>query len=98
MTHNWNAGRLRRADGRALGWCEVKAPAAWLREVEQLRAATLDARARTGDDTIGTSSANGRYNVVRVLPRGESGTKVEYLVRGLTLADAVAYLNAMGAE
>ena len=63
----------------------------------QLQAATLAARAKTGDKHIGTQVAQGRIDVVRAVPpaSGRGRYTVTVLAGGLSLADAVAYLGRM---
>lgn len=61
----------------------------------QLQAATLAARAKTGDKHIGTQAANGRFDVVRAVPSVRGRYTVTVLAAGLTAADAVAYLGAL---
>ena len=63
----------------------------------QLQAATLAARAKTGDKHIGTQVARGRIDVVRAVPpaSGRGRYTVTVLAASLTPADAVAYLSRM---
>ena len=63
----------------------------------QLQAATLAARAKTGDQHIGTQVAKGRVDVVRAVPpeSGRGRYTVTVLRAGLTPAQAVAHLEAM---
>ena len=63
----------------------------------QLQAATLAARAKTGDKHIGTQIAKGRVDVVRAVPpaSGRGRYAVTVLHAGLTPAQAVAHLQAM---
>jgi hypothetical protein len=62
-----------------------------------IREATLAARARTGDQNIGTQVARGLVDVVRAVPpaSGRGRYTVTVLAVGLALADAVAYLSRM---
>jgi hypothetical protein len=63
----------------------------------QLQAATLAARAKTGDSNIGTQVARGLVDVVRAVPpaSGRGLYAVTVLHAGLTPAAAVAALGAM---
>lgn len=63
----------------------------------QLQAATIAARAKTGDKHIGTQVKQGRIDVVRAVPpaSGRGRYTVTVLAASLPLADAVAYLGAM---
>ncbi|MGL4648079.1 MAG: hypothetical protein ACRC1H_01625 [Caldilineaceae bacterium] len=63
----------------------------------QLQAATLKARAKTGDKHIGTTIKHGRVDVVRAVPpaSGRGTYTVTVLRSGLTPAEAVAHLEAM---
>ena len=62
-----------------------------------IRAATLKARAATGDKHIGTQVAAGLVDVVRAVPpvTGRGRYAVTILRAGLTPAQAAAYLEAM---
>ena len=63
----------------------------------QLQAATLAARAKTGDSHLGTQVAKGLVDVVRAVPpaSGRGRYTVTVLRGGLTPAQAVAHLEAM---
>jgi hypothetical protein len=63
----------------------------------QLQAATLKARAATGDKHIGTQVTKGLVDVVRAVPpaTGRGAYTVTVLRGGLTPAQAVAHLEAM---
>lgn len=63
----------------------------------QLQAATLAARAKTGDSHIGTQAAKGLVDVVRATPpaSGKGRYEVTVLRGGMTPAQAVSYLEAM---
>jgi hypothetical protein len=63
----------------------------------QLQAATLAARAATGDRHIGTQVARGLVDVVRAVPpaTGRGRYAVTVLHAGLTPAAAVAALGAL---
>lgn len=65
--------------------------------VRQVQAATIAARAKTGDMHIGTQVKQGRFDVVRAVPpeSGRGRYTVTVLAASLTPADAVAYLGAM---
>lgn len=65
--------------------------------ISQLQAATLAARARTGDATIGTQIKAGRLQVVRVTyPAGKRGRSVVTPASDwLTAAECIARLEAM---
>lgn len=62
-----------------------------------LQAATLAARAKTGDQHIGTQVKHGRFDVVRAVPpvSGRGSYTVTVLAASLTPSDAVAYLGRM---
>ena len=65
--------------------------------IADLQAATLAARQRTGDRTIGANVAKGRYRIVRVsYPKGPRA-HVEHVAGPFSLREAVAFLNSMGA-
>lgn len=63
----------------------------------QLQAATLAARANTGDSHIGTQVARGLIDVVRAVPpaSGRGSYVVTVLRGGMTPAQAVEHLEAM---
>jgi hypothetical protein len=63
----------------------------------KIQHATIAARARTGDQFIGTSIQRGRYNIVRAVPpaSGRGFYSVTTLKPGLTPEEAVAFLDAM---
>ena len=69
-----------------------------MKELLQLQAATLQARAKTGDDHIGTRVKAGLVDVVRAVPSDNGAYEVTVLCAGLTPAQAVAHLNGMGSE
>jgi hypothetical protein len=62
-----------------------------------LQTATLNARARTGDQRISTQVAKGRFDVVRAEPpaSGRGRYTITVLAASLPLADAIAFLDAM---
>ena len=68
-----------------------------MQTVKQVQAATMAARAKTGDQHIGTQVKQGRFDVVRAVPpvSGRGRYTVTVLAASLTPADAVAYLGAM---
>lgn len=68
-----------------------------MQTVRQVQAATIAARAKTGDQHIGTQVKQGRFDVVRAVPpaSGRGSYTVTVLAASLTPADAVAYLNGM---
>lgn len=68
-----------------------------MQTIRQVRRATVDARARLGDQTIGTRADSGRLQVVRVTyPAGKRGrADVAPISDWLAPADVVAYLGAM---
>ena len=66
-----------------------------MQTVRQVQAATVAARAKTGDQHIGTQVENGRFDVVRAVPSGRGRYAVTVLAASLTPADAVAYLSRM---
>lgn len=63
----------------------------------QLQAATVAARAKTGDCHIGTQAARGLVDVVRAVPpkSGRGRYAVTVLLAGLTPAAAIAVLAAL---
>lgn len=61
----------------------------------KIQAATLAARQRTGDKTIGTRVQAGRVQVVRVTFNAAGKATVSAVTEPLTAADAVASLEAM---
>lgn len=62
--------------------------------IARLRAATLAARARTGNAAIGTNVRQGEYAVCLVTYQGKR-SNVETLADRLTVEGAIAYLDAM---
>jgi len=60
----------------------------------RIRAATIAARKRTGDNRIGTAVKQGRYDVCLTTYAGRR-TTVDVLAHGLSVDDAVAYLNSL---
>lgn len=65
--------------------------------LQSIRAATLKARAATGDKNIGTQVAAGLVDVVRAVPptTGRGRYTVTILRTGLTPAQAVQFLEAL---
>ncbi len=65
--------------------------------IAAIHAATLAARAKTGDKHIGTQVKQGRFDVVRAVPpvSGRGRYTVTVLAASLMPADAVAYLERM---
>lgn len=63
----------------------------------QLQQATLAARARTGDKSIGTTVSKGRIQIVKVTYPTEKrgGCKVVKMTVWLSMDEAVTYLNAL---
>lgn len=69
-----------------------------LQKFDALRVATLAARVRCGDSSIGTNVEAGRVNIVSVTyPRGRKTSVVKTLIAGLSLDEAVDQMNAMKA-
>ena len=62
-----------------------------------IRKATLSARVRLGDDSIGTHLESGKVQVIRVTqnPGGRRATVVP-VSEWLSTSDAVCFLNEMG--
>jgi hypothetical protein len=60
----------------------------------RIRAATMAARKRTGDDRIGTNVKQGAYVVCLVTYAGKR-TIVDTLASGLSVDGTVAYLNTL---
>lgn len=60
----------------------------------ELRRATTDARRRLGDKNIATNVRAGKYSVVRLTWVKRKCTET-YLATGLSLDEAVAFLDAM---
>ena len=60
----------------------------------ELRRATTDARRRLGDKNIATNVRAGKFSVVRLTWVKRKCTET-YLATGLSLDDAVAFLDAM---
>ena len=61
-----------------------------------LRIATLDARVRMQDNTIGTRVEAGKLQLVRVTYDGRGVSTVAPFSDWMPMADAVAALNALG--
>lgn len=68
-----------------------------MQTIRQVQAATLAARTRLADDTIGTRAESGRLQVVRVTyPAGKRGAaNVVPCSDWLAPSEVVAYLGAM---
>jgi hypothetical protein len=68
-----------------------------MESVLKLQAATLAARARTGDVHLGVLVQNGRLDVVRAVPpaSGRGRYTVSILRAGLTAAQALEFLNTL---
>lgn len=65
-------------------------------DIRALQSATLAARARTGDASIGTDVANGEISIVSVTyPTKRGYANVRTIRAGLTLPECVAALNQM---
>lgn len=63
-----------------------------------LQHATLAARVRCNDHSIGTRATNGRFDIIRVTYNAKGRSTVTPLHFGLTLRQAIVVLNTMKPE
>lgn len=61
----------------------------------ELQRATLDARSRLADQSIGTQVSNGKVQVVRVAYKQSGASSVTPVSAFLPMRDAVEFLQAM---
>lgn len=66
-----------------------------LQDMFTLRNATLAARQRTGDETIGTTVSAGKVQIVRVTFNAKGRSTVAPATDWLTVAEAVQALEAL---
>lgn len=67
----------------------------FLQQMNSLRTATNEARARTGDDYIATHADAGKVQVVRAVPAKGGRFDIKPLSAWVPAADAVAFLQGM---
>lgn len=68
----------------------------FLQTMHQIQKATVGAKARTGDQTLGTRVGKGKLQVVRVIKHAKGpGCDVMPVTEFLPIPAAIAYLAAM---
>lgn len=63
--------------------------------LQQIQQATIAARTRTGDASIGTRCARGLFDVVRVTYSSTGTSTVQVVSAGLDAKSVVAHLNGL---